>query len=90
MVLRSSPWESRTSLTNEGHLRAEAAPSPGWWRGPPLCGPRRAGQTNGDIGEHEWPCGFKCGYVILLSLMVFYRFLVMCLYFGMISRDLTL
>lgn len=23
MVLRSSPWESRTSLTNEGHLRAE-------------------------------------------------------------------
>ena len=49
-----------------------------------------AGQTNGDIGEHEWPCGFKCGYVILLSLMVFYRFLVMCLYFGMISRDLTL
>ena len=25
MVLRSSPWESRTSLTNEGHLRAEAA-----------------------------------------------------------------
>ena len=23
MVLRSGPWESRTSLTNEGHLRAE-------------------------------------------------------------------
>lgn len=43
MVLRSSPWESRTSLTNEGHLRAERAPSPGWWRGPPLCGPRARG-----------------------------------------------
>lgn len=34
MVLRSSPWESRTSLTNEGHLRAGRAPSPAWWRGP--------------------------------------------------------
>ena len=34
MVLRSSPWESRTSLTNEGHLRALRAPSPAWWRGP--------------------------------------------------------
>ena len=38
MVLRSSPWESRTSLTNEGHLRAGRAPSPAWWRGPPAYG----------------------------------------------------
>ena len=40
MVLRSSPWESRTSLTNEGHLRAEgpvtrvvAGPSFVWAQG---------------------------------------------------------
>lgn len=62
MVLRSSPWESRTSLTNEGHLRAEG-PVTRVVAGPSFCmgGPGRAGQALGDIGEHEWSCGFKCG-----------------------------
>ena len=29
MVLRSSPWESRTSLTNEGHSVVRGRASPG-------------------------------------------------------------
>lgn len=90
MVLRSSPWESRTSLTNEGHLRAGRAPSPAWWRGPPSVRGPDAGQSSGDIGEHEWPCGFKCGCDVPFSLMLFFRFWMCACVFGRIPRDRTL
>lgn len=89
MVLRSGPWESRTSLTNEGHLRAEgpvtrvvAGPSCVWLG---------AGRTNGGIGQYEWSYGLKCCCDrAFIYLLLRFRFLDVRLRFGIISRDLTL
>ena len=78
MVLRSSPWESRTSLTNEGHLRAGRAPSPMWWRGPLAF---RGAQAKPTVTYESMSSHAASNAVVTvpLSLMRFFRFLDVCL-----------